>query len=460
MSEETPLIGLPYIMASQAQKHVTHNEALARLDALVQLAVTSRTRALPPEAPLEGERHIAGEGAGGPWTGLDGQVLVFSAGAWMALSPRAGWTAYVEDEAATLLHDGTDWRALAPARLNRLGLNTDADGHNRLAVKANGVLFSHDDVSGSGTGDVRAAFNKSAPGQDAGFAFQTGFSARALMGLYGDDDFRIKVSPDGAAFHDAIVVDRASGHVGIGRRPAHPLDVDGAIDAGALIARSQIGGVSWFGDIDGAKWSTKLGGYYLSFLSDGEDAANLEGGDIPFEGRPFRVKARLHPSGTMDLAGTARLAAMPTTASGANVYADGGGLLLRSTSSARYKREIEPLDMAYAEALLALRPVWYRSSAPADDPAFSWYGFLAEEVAAIDPRLVAFGYADEAYEVVEIEDETGRRPERRPRPGAVPEPRGVDYARFTVIHHALIAEMRETIAGLAARVAKLEGGGG
>ncbi|MEN3793072.1 DUF2793 domain-containing protein [Fulvimarina sp. MAC3] len=456
MTDGTPSIGLPYIMASQAQKHVTHNMALTKLDALVQLSARSRRNTLPPDNPSEGERHLAAEGASGAWAGLDGQVLLFSAGAWMALLPRAGWIAYVEDEDIAVLHDGAAWRPLAETRIDRLGVNTDADGNNRLAVKANSIAFSHDDVSGSGSGDIRGAFNKSDAAKDAGFSFQTGWSARALVGLYGDDDFRIKVSPDGTSFLDAVVVDRTSGHVGIGRTPTHPLDVNGTIDAGALIARGQIGGVSWFGDIDGAKWSTKLGGYYLSFMGDGDDTANLEGGDIPFEGRTFRVKARLHPSGTLDLAGTARLTAMPTTASGTNVFADGEGQLLRSTSSARYKREIEPLDMAYAEALLAVRPVWYRSTAPADDPAFSWYGFLAEDVAAVDPRLATFTYPDEAYEVVEIEDETGSRTERRLRPGAVPEPRGVDYARFTVIHHALIAEMRETIAELEARITALE----
>jgi hypothetical protein len=55
--------------------------------------------------------------------------------------------------------------------------------------------------------------NKTAPAQDAALAFKTGFSARALFGLLGDDDFRVKVSPDGSTFHDAIQVDRSSGQV-------------------------------------------------------------------------------------------------------------------------------------------------------------------------------------------------------------------------------------------------------
>jgi hypothetical protein len=37
-AEATPNLTLPYIMPSQAQKHVTHHEAIRALDALVQIA--------------------------------------------------------------------------------------------------------------------------------------------------------------------------------------------------------------------------------------------------------------------------------------------------------------------------------------------------------------------------------------------------------------------------------------
>ncbi|MGC4023892.1 MAG: DUF2793 domain-containing protein [Mesorhizobium sp.] len=58
--EETSNLALPYILPSQAQKHVTHNEALRRLDALVQLAVVSRATGTPPASPTEGDRYIVG----------------------------------------------------------------------------------------------------------------------------------------------------------------------------------------------------------------------------------------------------------------------------------------------------------------------------------------------------------------------------------------------------------------
>lgn len=55
--------------------------------------------------------------------------------------------------------------------------------------------------------------NKAAAGNDAAFVFKTGFSAPALIGLLGNDNFSFKVSPNGSAFFDAIVVDRSNGQV-------------------------------------------------------------------------------------------------------------------------------------------------------------------------------------------------------------------------------------------------------
>jgi hypothetical protein len=102
--------------------------------------------------------------------------------------------------------------------LTKLGINTAADNTNRLALKSNAALFSHDDVT-PGTGDMRIVLNKSAAGKDAAFNFQDAFSTRALFGLLGDDNFSIKVSPDGSTFKTAIVIDKSNGHIGINGSP-------------------------------------------------------------------------------------------------------------------------------------------------------------------------------------------------------------------------------------------------
>lgn len=109
MSDITTHLLLPYILASQAQKHVTHNEALRLLDAMVQLSVLDRNRTAPPLAPVDGERHIVAPAATGLWAGWDLSVATWVDGAWMRLVPRPGWTAWSIADAAHTVWNGTAW---------------------------------------------------------------------------------------------------------------------------------------------------------------------------------------------------------------------------------------------------------------------------------------------------------------------------------------------------------------
>lgn len=216
----TPNLALPQLAADQAQKHVTVNEALLDLDALVQLAVLDRSLAAPPGSPVEGARYIVAASPSGAWTGHANHIAAWLDGAWRFFIPGVGWLAWVVDEAALLAWNGSAWvdalsAVSAIQNLTLLGIRTIADATNRLAVKSDGVLLSHDDVT-PGTGHMRVALNKSAAAKDAGFTFQDGFSTRALFGLLADDDFTIKVSPDGSTFYLALSIDKDTGHVGLG----------------------------------------------------------------------------------------------------------------------------------------------------------------------------------------------------------------------------------------------------
>ena len=51
MADTSAILSLPYILPSQAQKHVTHNEALRLLDVMVQLAVEAFDAQVPPASP-------------------------------------------------------------------------------------------------------------------------------------------------------------------------------------------------------------------------------------------------------------------------------------------------------------------------------------------------------------------------------------------------------------------------
>lgn len=110
-------LGLPEIAASQAQKHVTHNEALLMLDNIVQLSAKSRRLAAPPGSPAAGNRWIVGAGATGAWSGKAGQVAAWIDGAWTFYPPKTGWACFVEDE-GVLVYSGGAWKGVTALSAN------------------------------------------------------------------------------------------------------------------------------------------------------------------------------------------------------------------------------------------------------------------------------------------------------------------------------------------------------
>jgi hypothetical protein len=362
MSQSTNL-ALPYLGASQSQKHVTVNEGLRYLDVLVQIAVKSAALSTPPGAPADGQRWIIGPAPTGLWAGRATQIAAWQDGAWVYYAPKDGWLAWNEATLTSLVFSAGAWVSLIGALLaagvadsaftltddvdptkkavfelaaittgttriftlpnttselailagtqtftgnktftgtltasgtvtvsaaaatigtgtttatygmgtgatttgvtktvnlgtggasgsttvvnigpiaagaggttvvntptvtfanavtqvgmpqanltaQLLGLGgATADSYNRLSINTPAMLFNN---AGAG---IEATVNKAASGNDAAFAFKTGFSARALIGLLGSDNFSFKVSPDGAAFYDAITIDRTNGQV-------------------------------------------------------------------------------------------------------------------------------------------------------------------------------------------------------------------------------------------------------
>lgn len=106
---ETANLRLPLVQAAQAQKHVTVNEALFRLDALTQLVIRSRTMAAPPLSAAGGAVYAVPAGASGDWSGRDGRLALWINGGWEFTTPMAGWRGWIVDEAATALFDGSVW---------------------------------------------------------------------------------------------------------------------------------------------------------------------------------------------------------------------------------------------------------------------------------------------------------------------------------------------------------------
>jgi hypothetical protein len=210
---QTSRLGLPYIVTSQAQKEVTHNASLDILDALLQAAMVSVSVNTPPGSPVAGDCYIVGTSPTGVWASHAKALAYYTTG-WNFITPWEGLTVWAKDANALYTYDGTNWGVSVATptslqNLSMLGVNTTADSTNKLAVASEAILFNH--VGG----DLQIKLNKNAAGNKAGFLFQTNWSARAEFGLLGDDNFTLKVSPDGSTFYDSLKMLAGSGRAAV-----------------------------------------------------------------------------------------------------------------------------------------------------------------------------------------------------------------------------------------------------
>jgi hypothetical protein len=234
-------LGLPYLAAGQMQKHVTLNEALTRLDALVHAAVASRTTTAQPSAPADGALWILPPDAtGADWGGrAAGTLMRAESGGWTEVVAPDGLVVLVQDAGDLMVRDLGAWapvgaRLGAVQSIDRLGLGTTADAANPFSARLNAALWTALDAGSGGTGDLRLTLNKEAPGDVLSLLFQSGWSGRAELGLVGDDDLRLKVSADGSEWREVMAVDRTTGRAsfarGAGRRETTVFTADGAYE--------------------------------------------------------------------------------------------------------------------------------------------------------------------------------------------------------------------------------------
>ncbi|MDU8912136.1 DUF2793 domain-containing protein [Aestuariicoccus sp. MJ-SS9] len=152
-----------------------------------------------------------GFGAQGAWAGQDGRLARWDGTAWVFVPAAAGRMASTPSGRVRIF-DGALWR-LADTDLQNLdGVRIGAalDAVNRLAVAAEATLLSHAEAG------HQLKINKAAATDTASLLFQSGWSGRAEIGLAGGDDWSIKVSPDGAAWTEALRVDAATAKVTLG----------------------------------------------------------------------------------------------------------------------------------------------------------------------------------------------------------------------------------------------------
>ena len=102
----SPNLSLPLIQAAQAQKHVTHNEAVELLDMIVQLTVQAFDATTPPAQAGEGQAWALGASPTGVWASQGGQIASWRGGGWIFAAPQIGWQAWGVAEGAFRVYTG------------------------------------------------------------------------------------------------------------------------------------------------------------------------------------------------------------------------------------------------------------------------------------------------------------------------------------------------------------------
>lgn len=141
----TPNLALSYLVAAQAQKEVTHNDALNDLDSLTQLAVIDRTLNAAPVSPGEGDTYIVGPSPVGVWAGKADNVAAYYAG-WRFKTPQTGWRALAQNENKLYYYSGSAWEPLAAPYLDATftwnpGTLANGSGATSAAVTVTGAVF-------------------------------------------------------------------------------------------------------------------------------------------------------------------------------------------------------------------------------------------------------------------------------------------------------------------------------
>lgn len=409
-------MGIELLETAQAQKEMTVNEALALIDAVLNSGAKDKDIATPPVSPAAGDIYIVVAAATGDWSGKTGKIAYFDQ-VWRFITPNEGMTLWVNDENAHYVFDGANWMitggGMAGATYDPANIAQQVVGTTATQTLSNKTL-----ATPKFTGTATLNNNSSSLASYANASNGQGFQMAAADGT------QFALVLDSYGQNPALMMRRANG---TGASP-------GTLSGGDNIFF--LGGSGY----EGSAWSANKAALAMRAAENWTSSANGTYCSIETTatGSTTRTEGlRVGPGGAV------YLPLVGTTASAANVYMHNGSSpanqLLRSTSSAAYKTDIEDLEESYSARIHALRPVWYRSTAEADRKDWSWYGLVAEEVAQIEPRLVNYtakkiGEREESYDdgaqvrMVPVYDSEQLVPD------------GVQYERLTVL---LLAELQK-----------------
>jgi hypothetical protein len=236
MSDFTNSIKLPLLFPSQADKHVTVNQSLQKIDTVLMASVTAIGQNTPPSAPTENLKVLVGAQPTGIFVGRTNQLATYLDDDWQFALPQIGWIVFASTEQRYLAFNGTNWSDLgkklgAVQDIPLLGLGTSADPTAPFAAKLNSALWTALSPAEGGSGSLRIALNKSSSTQTGSILFQSNYIGRAEFGLVGTDAFSMRVSNDGTNWDTALRL-VTGGRVELGQGFSGTIDLPQTVPTG------------------------------------------------------------------------------------------------------------------------------------------------------------------------------------------------------------------------------------
>jgi hypothetical protein len=104
----TPKIGLTYLETGQTGAETRVNGWINNLESIAQLSFIDRDLTAPPGSPSDGDVYLVASTASGDWLSQDGKIAIYFSG-WSFVAVSEGMRAWVEDENAWIMYDGSKW---------------------------------------------------------------------------------------------------------------------------------------------------------------------------------------------------------------------------------------------------------------------------------------------------------------------------------------------------------------
>ena len=198
MSDATGRLALPYIVSSQAQKEVTHNQSLNILDVMLQPVVLEMGKDTPPESPAEGDCYVVGSSSTDEFVGYENYLAQYADSSWHFVAPFKWLDIVNEADDTRYTYNGSEWIEYAL-------LLKDSGEYMRIAHLEETII-----VSGTSTTSTIEIPDR---------ALVLAVNSRVTTEVIGATSFDVGVSDDSARYGSGIGIALDSTNIGMSYHP-------------------------------------------------------------------------------------------------------------------------------------------------------------------------------------------------------------------------------------------------